>query len=682
MTRAADQAKNRHARTKGGTAGAIRSCDAHALDELKSQLESVPDKPGVYLWKDAADQVLYVGKANELRKRMKQYLSGQDERPQIPRMMAQVASFDYIVTRSESEALILEINLISEMNPPFNVDLKDDKSYPFIAITMGDRFPGIKYTREKHVAGTRYFGPYTDARAAHNVLDTVRRLMPMCRCTCPEFKQISREQKAGKPFTPTKRPCFDSHIGLGPGVCQGTVEEGEYRTHVDKVAHFLRGRYAPLTREIEELMHRAAAELDYETAAAYRNRLEAIAMLKEKQTIVSEAAVDMDIIGTYREETIAGVFILVVRDGRVLNRNEFILDKGLDTSFDALLVGFITRHYAQEIEIPPTIALESDLEDAALLEEWLTTRRREHQPRAGTVALVVPQRGIKHELVAMASRNARHALLRWMIRTHYEDERLNEALLQLESALALGASPMRIECYDISTLHGTHSVGSLVVFVGGKKETQSYRRFRIHMQLGESNDVAMMREVLTRRFSARNQKDARFAHPPDLIIVDGGKPQLNAARAVLDELGLAIDVVGLAKREEEVYVTWQDTPVILPLGSPSLYLMKRIRDEAHRFAIEYHRMLRSKAMTASILDEVVGIGPKRRNALIKHFGSFSKLKAASVGAIAQVKGITEELARDIFGVLHLDEADASDSLNAGDTTTGETVGNDAVSADG
>jgi excinuclease ABC subunit C len=655
MTKAAEKAKNRHARTKGGLSGPIAMPREEALADLKAQLDSVPDKPGVYLWKDIEGNVLYVGKAKELRKRMRQYLSGHDDRVQIPRLMARVASFDYIIARSEHESLILEINLIGELNPPFNVDLKDDKSYPFIAITMGDTYPAIKYTRERHVEGSRYFGPYTDARAAHSVLDTVRRLMPMCRCSCPEWKKISREEKAGKPFAPTVRPCFDSHIGLGPGVCAGRVDPVRYRAHVEKVALFLRGQYTPLQKELTSLMEEASDQLDFEAAAGFRNRLEAIEMLKEKQTVIAGSTLDMDVIGAYREETIAGVYILIVREGRVLNRNEFILDKGLDTPLEELLSGFMTRHYTQSIEIPPLIAVEAELEDRALLEEWLTRLRRARQPRAGGVTLQVPQRGVKHELLEMAQRNARHALLRWMMRTHYEDGRLNEALVQLESALALKTSPFRIECYDIWTLHGTHSVGSLVVFNGGKKDTKAYRRFRIRAKSDEADDVAMMREVLARRFSPRNQKDERFAQPPDLIIVDGGKPQLNAARAVLDELGLTIDVVGLAKREEEVFVAWQDAPVILPQGSPSLYLMKRIRDEAHRFAVEYHRLLRSKAMTASILDEVVGIGPKKRKELISAFGSFAKLKAASVEEISAVKGITETIAHDVFGLLRMED---------------------------
>jgi excinuclease ABC subunit C len=621
--------------------------------ELLDLLKSVPDKPGVYLWKDDAGEILYVGKANELRKRMRQYVSGHDDRARIPMMMSRVASFDYIVTRNESEALILELNLINQHTPPFNVDYRDDKSYPFIAITMADTFPAIKYTREKPIKGTRYFGPYTDARAARSVIESIRRLMPMCRASCPEWKQIAREQKKGRPFKPTRRPCFDSHIGLGPGVCEGTVDPDEYREKIDTIVHFLTGRSAPLEHALETMMYEAAAELDFEGAARFKNRIHAFEALKDRQTVVADADLDLDVIGTYREETISGVYLFVVRGGKVLFGNEFVLDKGLDVPYDDLLSGFLTKYYAHTAEIPPAIAVEREFEDLDVIEQWLTTMR---PSRSAKVRIVVPQRGVKRDLVEMATRNARHALVRWILRTHYEDERLNEALLQLESALALSTSPVRIECYDISTLHGTNSVGSLVVFTGGKKDAKGYRRFRVRLETDESNDVAMMREVLGRRFSERNKEDIRFASAPDLIVVDGGKPQLNAAKTVLDELGVDVDVVGLAKREEEVFTTWSDAPVILPDGSPSLYLMKRIRDEAHRFAVEYHRLLRSKAMTASILDEIVGIGPKKRKALIKHFGSFKRLKEATVVEIAQVPGINEALALDVYSLIHLGDA--------------------------
>lgn len=611
------------------------------LPTIAQQIASVPDAPGVYLWKDATGDVLYVGKAKSLRKRMRQYTSGHDDREKIPLMMEQVASYDYVVTNNEVESLILEANLIKQMRPPYNVDFRDDKSFPFIALTVGDPYPAIKYTREKHRAGTRYFGPYTDARAARETMDIVRRIVPICRATCPEWKRVNA--RGGKPV---ERACFDYHVGLGPGPCVGAVTQEQYAENVEKIAGFLSGRHAGLERELEEQMRAAAADLDFEAAAKYRNRLEAVNAIRHRQKVVSSRPLDLDVIGFHREETVAGVHVFVVREGRVLVGNEFVLDKGLDIPMTELLDGFLLRYYTDAGEIPREIVVPCAPEDTETVEQWLSTLR-------GTkVTLTVPQRGEKSDLLKLAEKNAWHTLMRFKVRTRYDEERLNAALLQLESALALPAPPLRIECYDISTLHGRHSVGSMVVFTNGRGDSKNYRRFKVRLDTGEANDVAMMSEVLRRRFCAERMADSRFGRKPDLVIVDGGKPQLNAARAVFAELGLDdIPLVGLAKREEEVFVTWDDQPVVLPSGSPSLYLVKRVRDEAHRFAIEYHRQLRGKAMKASVLDEIAGIGPKRKKALMREFGSAKRLREATVDEIAAVPGIPREVAEEIVAVV-------------------------------
>ncbi len=608
---------------------------------ITEQLSSVPDAPGVYLWKDAAGEVLYVGKAKSLRKRMRQYVSGQDEREKIPLMMEQVASYDYVVTTNEVESLILEKNLIQQFNPPFNVDYRDDKSYPFIALTLDDPFPAIKYTREKHREGTRYFGPYTDARAVRETIDTVRRIVPICRATCAEWKRLT-----AKGGTPLGRPCFDHHVGLGPGPCVGAVTREEYAKNVARVVRLLTGTHDDLEAELERQMREAAAELDFETAARHRNRLEAVRSIRERQTVVSSRALDLDVVGFFREETIAGVHVLAVREGRVLYGNEFVLDKGLDVMLEDLVDGFLLRYYGDVTDLPKEIVLPEFPESPEAVEAWLG------KCRGGRVALTVPKRGEKKRLLELAERNAYHTLMRFKVRTRYDEERLNVALLQLESALALPAPPLRIECYDISTLHGTHSVGSMVVFTNGRPDSKGYRRFRVRMRTEEANDVAMMAEVLRRRFAPERMADGRFGIHPGLVIVDGGKPQLGAAAAVLGELGLSdIPVAALAKREEELFVTWTDEPVVLPSGSPSLFLVKRVRDEAHRFAIEYHRSLRGKAMTASVLDEIEGVGPKRKKALLKHFGSIKRMREASAEEIAAVPGIPRHVAEEIVAVL-------------------------------
>ena len=612
--------------------------------DIVTQLGHVPDAPGVYLWK-CGDEVVYVGKAKSLRKRMRQYTGGHDERPMVPLMMDRVDSFDYVVTGTEVESLILEANLIKEMRPQYNVDFKDDKTFPYIALTLADPFPAIKYTREKHRAGTRYFGPYTDAKAARETMEVVRRVYPICRATCAEWKRVT-----ARDGEPTGKACFDYHVGKGPGPCVGAISRDAYAERVAQVATFLEGRQGDVAAELERSMREAAAELDYERAARLRNSLDAVRAVLERQRVVSDRPLDLDVIGMEREETIAGVNVLQVREGRIVGTNEFVLDKGLDVPEAELIEGFLLRYYSTASHVPREVVLPALPESAEAMDAWLSGLRGT-RVRAG-----VPQRGEKRALADLAATNARHALARYKNRTRYDEERLNRALLELESALALPAPPLRIECYDISTLHGSSSVGSMVVFTGGRADKGAYRRFKVRLPAGEANDVAMLAEVLGRRFARQDAGDMRFATRPDLVIVDGGPPQLAAARSVLAERGLDVPLAALAKREEELWVPGWDEPVTLPSGSPSLYLVKRVRDEAHRFAIEYHRELRGKAMTRSMLDDVPGIGPGRKKALLKHFGSLKKLRAASVDEIAAVKGVGRAAAEAVAGALGPDAA--------------------------
>jgi excinuclease ABC subunit C len=617
---------------------------------LRAQLAKVPESPGVYLWKDAEGATLYVGKAKALRSRMRQYVGGHDERAMVPIMMARVTSFDYYVTKSEVDSLVLEANLIKEARPPYNVDYRDDKTFPFIALTTSDPFPAIKYTREKHRVGTRYFGPYTDSKAARATVDALRRVYPICRTDCVEWKRLTT--KGGEP---TGRPCFDYHVGKGPGPCVGAITREEYGVTVSKVAAFLDGRRSGIVEDLERSMREAASGLDYERAARFRNRLEAVRSVLDRQSVVSERKLDADVVGLYREETIAAAHLFMVREGRVLSGAEFVLDQGLDVSDADLMEGFLLRYYAQAVHIPKEVLVSVAPEDPEAMAEWLCGLR------GSKVRVAQPARGEKRSLLELADTNARHALARYSFRTRYDESRTNAALLELESALALPAPPMRIEAFDISTLHGRFSVGSMVVFESGRSDPGAYRRFRVRMDEGESNDVAMMREVLTRRFVREAREGTRFARRPDLRLIDGGRPQLAAARAVLAELGLTdLPVAALAKREEELFMADWDEPVVLPAGSPSLYLVKRVRDEAHRFAVTYHRELRGKAMTASVLDEVPGVGPTRKQALMKAFGSVRKLRAASVEEIAAVKGVPRDVAEDIAAFLAGSPSPAAD----------------------
>ena len=552
--------------------------DFDDLVSIREQVDQVPVSPGCYLWKDGSGKVIYVGKAKNLRSRMRQYVTLQDDRAKIPLMMQVVRSFDYIVVENEHEALVLERNLIAQYRPYFNVDFKDDKSYPFIAITESDVFPAIKYTREKHKKGTRYFGPYTDSYAARQTIDTLRKVVPICTASCTEWKRCRRELEkhpneaavANMIFAEKGRPCFDYHVGRGPGVCVGAISTAEYGKHVRQVENFLRGNRSEIVMEVQEQMQEAAANLDFERAARLKGRLDALSALDDRQQVTFPTSVNLDLIGFYREETISAACVFVVREGRTVRSVEFILDKGLDVSEDELVSGFVKRYYDETADIPAEVDVPLELSDAEVISEWLSDKRGHR------CSLHLPQRGEKSRLLEMASKNARHALMRHMIRTGYSDDRSNQALLQLESALALEAPPLRIECFDISTLHGSFTVASMVVFTNGKPDKSQYRRFKIHAELDEANDFVSMSEVLGRRYSPERMADKRFGSRPDLLVVDGGKPQLTAAIQQLAELGLDIPVCGLAKSDEEVFVPWDDTPIVLPSGSASLYLIKQV----------------------------------------------------------------------------------------------------------
>lgn len=627
--------------------------DAAKLQRIKDQLASVPTEPGVYLWKDAQGTVIYVGKAKQLRARMRQYVNYQDSREKIPLLVSQIDSFEYVVTANEHESLVLEKNLIKQHSPYFNADFKDDKSYPFIAITKGDVFPAIKYTREAHKATTRYFGPYTDSRAARELVDTVRRIVPICASSCADWRRLCRrlEQDSYENLELPERPCFDAHVGLGPGACCGNITPEDYAEQVKRVERFLAGHHREFIEELTTEMQQAAANLDFERAGRIKGRIDTIASLDQTQHAVSSHKLNADVIGVFREETIAGITVLILREGRIVNTNEFIFNKGNDVPAAELLRMFVLRYYDDTESIPHELIVDELPDDAEVIENWLTGKL--DSAHGAKVRLTVPQRGEKAALMSMAQRNARHVLMRYKARSSYDDARINDALLQLESALALDAPPMRIECFDISTIHGRHSVASMVVFTNGRPDKSQYRRFKIRMETEEANDFAMMSEVFARRYCKERLADERFGRRPDLIIVDGGKPQLTAAIRQLEELGAGdIPVCGLAKRDEELFVPWQESgPVVLPGGSPSLYLVKQVRDEAHRFAITFHRELRGKAMTTSILDEVVGMGPKRKKALLKAFGSFSALRAASLEEIQATGVVPDQVAEDVYAVL-------------------------------
>jgi excinuclease ABC subunit C len=642
-----------------GDARSVPRPEDEGFASVADQVAQVPTRPGCYLWKDAKGEVIYVGKAKNLRARMKQYVTLSDDRAKIPLMMQVVRGFEYVVVDNEHEALVLERNLIAQYHPYFNVDYKDDKSYPFIAITEGDAFPAIKYTRERHRKGTRYFGPYADARAAGETIDTRRRVIPICTATCAEWKKAKRYLDAHPDdlavanlvLAQRGRPCFFHHVGLGPGVCVGAISTADYARNVRQVERFLSGKRRDVVEELTDQMQEAAADLEFERAGRLKRRLEVINGLEDHQQVVFSTNVNLDLIGVYREETISAACVFVVREGLTIRSTEFILNKGNDVGEEELVEGFLKRYYDETADIPSEVDVSVELADVDLLAEWLSSKK------GHTCRIRVPKRGDKHHLLQMATQNAHFALNRYMVRTGYADDRTNQALLQLESALALDAPPLRIECFDISTLHGRFTVASMIVFTNGRPDKGQYRRFKIRAELDEANDFVSMSEVLGRRYSPERMADQRFGSRPDLLVVDGGKPQLTAAIGQLEELGLDIPVCGLAKSDEEVFVPWDDTPIVLPSGSASLYLIKQVRDESHRFAITFHRELRDKAMTVGVLDEIPGVGPKRKKAIMRHFGSLKRLRAASPEQIAEVKGVPVQVAEDIWAELRAWDAE-------------------------
>ena len=631
----------------------VKETQAEKIARIKRGLDAVPTLPGVYLWKDKDGQVIYVGKAKQLRARMRQYVNFQDDRAKIPLLVDQIDSFEYIVVGNEHESLVLEKNQINQCAPFFNADFKDDNSYPFIALTKGDVFPAIKYTREKHKPDTRYFGPYTDSRAARRMVDIARRVVPLCATSCADWRNLSRRLE-NDPLAMMKtdvRPCCDCHVGLGPGACCGRITPEEYAVNVRRIERFLAGQH----REF----------LDELSAARVKARIDTINSLTDKQHAVSAHNLNADVVGLFREETVAGAHVLVIREGRIINSNEFVLNRGRDVPDQDLLHNFLLRYYDTTTSIPHEVIVRELPEDEESMEAWLTEKLA--SAHGAKVRFTAPQKGEKAALVDMAETNAKHTLMRYKVRTNYEDKRVNDALLQLESALALDAPPMRIECFDISTIHGSYTVASMVVFTGGKPDKNQYRRFKIKTPLDEANDFLSMQEVMSRRYCAERMADERFGSKPDLIILDGGKPQLSAVMEMFDQMGVDdIALCGLAKRDEELFVPWQDTgPVVLPSGSASLYLVKQVRDEAHRFAITFHRELRGKGMTASILDEVAGLGPVRKKALLKHFKSFKNLKAASLAEIKEAHVVPDEVAEELHKVIEQYNSERKDELVVG-----------------
>lgn len=617
--------------------------------ELAEKLKLLPDKPGVYIMKNAAGEVIYVGKAISLKHRVRSYFqSSRNLSPKTVNLVGQVADLDYILTDSEVEALILECNLIKKHRPRYNVKLVDDKSYPYVKVTVDEKYPRVFMTRNVVRDGGRYYGPYTDAGALRETLGLLKRIFPVRAC---KQKSVEKQQ----------RPCLNYHIKRCLAPCAGKVDPQEYGKMVKSIFLFLEGRQEDLVRTLTARMEEAAGNLDFEQAAAIRDQIRAIGKVVEKQKIVSPDLADRDIIALAREGEQACMVVFVIRGGKLLGREQFILDETGGADDEEVLSAFVKQYYMPAEFIPREILLPAGLSETPLISHWLA------QKRGSRVHIRTPKRGDKAGLLEMAAKNAAEELALHRAREEQAREKIAGALLGLKEYLGLARLPVRIECYDISNIQGTEAVGSMVVFIDGKPRNDMYRKFRIKTVEGP-NDYASMQEVIRRRFTRAlkeleeieagklAREKAKFAELPALVIIDGGKGQLNAAREVMRELGFEpIPAFGLAKENEYLFGEGSPDPVILPRNSESLYLVQRIRDEAHRFAITYHRNLRGKSSLKSVLDDIPGVGPKRRKALAGHFRSMARLRNATIEELAGVPGITRPVAEAVYEFFQQEE---------------------------
>ena len=624
--------------------------------EIQQILDTLPINPGVYLMKDERGEIIYVGKAINLRNRVRSYFhSPYGQEPKVWRLVERIRHIEFIVTETELEALVLECNLIKKHKPHFNVRLKDDKRYPYIKVTWQEPFPQVFVTRRMEQDGARYFGPFTAVWAVHDTLDTLRKIFPFLTCD----RDITGRDK---------RACLyaDLHLCLAP--CIGVVTRDEYRAMIDRLCLFLQGKADEVTAAIRAKLDEAVANLQFERAARYRDQLQALARIAEHQKVVSMAAVDQDVIAFARDDGDACVQIFFVRGGKLLGREYFVLEGTEDENTDQVLSSFVKQFYDEAAYVPPEILLPENIDEAQIIEQWLRNQRGQK------VMLTVPRNGQGQELVAMAEENARVTLSSLKAQWLADENKQMGAVAELQDALNLANPPLRMECYDISNTQGTNSVGAMVVFERGAAKKSDYRKFKIKTVEG-ANDFASLQEVLRRRFtrlleakskanedatarqrgdaemkkiSARAKADEAWARMPDLVIIDGGRGQLGAVHEVLGELGIeGVNLISLAKQEEEVFVPGRDESLRLQKNSEALKLLQRIRDEAHRFGITYHRSLRTKKGLASQLDAIAGIGPRRRRALLARFGSLDKIRAASVDELMTVEGMTRTAAQKL-----------------------------------
>ena len=613
--------------------------------DFQEELRKLPDQPGVYIMHDKTDAIIYIGKAVSLRKRVRQYFQpSHDEGIKKKQMVEHIARFEYIITDSELEALVLECNLIKEHTPKYNTMLRDDKTYPYIKVTVGEDYPRILFSRTMKKDKSRYFGPYTSAAAVKDTIELLNKLYQLRTCN----RVLPRD-------TGLERPCLNYHIKQCLAPCQGYVSKEEYRQQVAGALEFLNGNYSPILKDLEEKMNKAAEELEFEEAARYRDLLSSVRQVSQKQKITEGVGEDKDILALYQDETEAVVQVVFVRDGKLIGREHYYMTHVPENNKPAILQDFVKQFYAGTPFIPRELMLQYEIEDAELIEKWLSERK------GSRVYLKVPKIGSKEKLVELAAQNAKLVLSQDREKLKREEGRTIGAVKEISDLLQLPLTgTARMEAYDISNINGFENVGSMVVYEKGKPKRSDYRKFKIKSVSGP-DDYACMREVLTRRFrhgmeeskeleeQEMDQEYGSFTKFPDLILMDGGRGQVNIALSVLEELGINIPVCGMVKDDNHRTRGLYYHNIELPIDTHSegFKLITRIQDEAHRFAIEYHRSLRSKTQVKSVLDDIPGVGPARRKALMRHFKSLEEIRQASVEELMEIPEMNERTAEEI-----------------------------------
>lgn len=598
---------------------------------VAEQLKHLPFRPGVYLFKDGKGNIIYVGKANRLRHRVRSYFQKPDNLTEkTQQLVARIKALEFFITNSEQEAMVLEQNLVKRYRPHFNVRLKDDKAFPFLKIDLKEDWPRVFLTRRVLEDGSRYFGPFTSPWSVRETLKFLKKIFRFRTCSKPVFDAASRA-------------CLEYHIGQCVGPCAGNTDKEEYAKIIKQVILFLEGKQGTILKQLRRKMEKASESLEFEKAAAVRDQIVAIERVIEGQKIAFPVVGEQDVIAFSVEKDIAAVQVFFIRDGRVIGRETFTLQGVSSEEPTQIMSSFVKQFYSTATYIPPLIMLQYPVEDKANIEEWLGSRR------GSRVRLHVPARGKQKQLVDMVASNAEQGLQQLKLRHPQTPADLTAAMEEIKKALNLVRLPERMECYDISNIQGKMPVGSMVVFETGKPKTSDYRRFRIKMVTG-ADDYAMLAEVLKRRFkrSQTGAESSQWAKVPDLVLIDGGKGQLNAALAAMKAAGAeAVPAAGLAKEREEIFVPGRSNPIVLPASSPARQMLQSLRDEAHRFAVTYHRNIRKKESFASVLDTIPGIGKKRKRALLRKFGSVKAIREAGTADLAAAAGMNSTLSQKL-----------------------------------